>query len=269
MIAVVDRTADIQLAARELVAASSGFGGSSPYSPHIVLVNEFKRQDFIEAAINETLRLQSERSASKAPTQERSKPTLSNLKNCEIVHQQPNLTIVRLPNRNSILQSKFPARVLAIHSISSLDDAIDLITSKTSIPCLAAYHFGSAATGKYLSQFIEAQHTFINHVPHNLLIGPALPLSTTASDPRQRYPTTLFSVPRPVYINGPKTGTPKASAELIAEATTPLKRFKRHPGGGVGFFEQGFLINAGIVVVSTLTCTGTGLFWLWKWSRSL
>lgn len=266
VIAVVDRTADIQLAARELVAASSSFGGSSPYSPDIVLVNEFKRKDFIQAAISESLRLQNNKSASLT---EKSKPPLPTLKDCEMVHQQPNLTIVHRTKRSSILQSTTSARLLVLHSISSLDDAIDLINSKTSSPCLAAYHFGNPATGKYLSQFIPAQHTFINHVPRDLLIGPPIPLSTTGSDPKQRYPTTLFSVPRPVYIKETKTGAEKGAADLLAEATAPLKQFKRHPGGGVGFFEQGFLINAGFIVVSTLTCTGTGLFWLWKWSRTV
>lgn len=48
-VAVVDRTADIDLAARAITAARFGFGGTSPYTPDLVLVNEFVKKDFFEA----------------------------------------------------------------------------------------------------------------------------------------------------------------------------------------------------------------------------
>lgn len=47
--AVVDRTADVDLAARAIAAARFGFGGTSPYAPDLVLVNEFVKRDFFEA----------------------------------------------------------------------------------------------------------------------------------------------------------------------------------------------------------------------------
>lgn len=48
-VAVVDRTADIEAAARAITKARFSFGGTSPYAPDLVLVNEFVKQDFFEA----------------------------------------------------------------------------------------------------------------------------------------------------------------------------------------------------------------------------
>lgn len=48
-VAIVDRTADIQLAAKAITNARFSFGGTSPYAPDLVLVNEFVKQDFFEA----------------------------------------------------------------------------------------------------------------------------------------------------------------------------------------------------------------------------
>lgn len=48
-VAVVDRTADIDLAAKAITNARFSFGGTSPYAPDLVLVNEFVKQDFFEA----------------------------------------------------------------------------------------------------------------------------------------------------------------------------------------------------------------------------
>lgn len=49
-VAVVDRTSDIDRAARALVHARFAFKGRSPYAPDLVLVNEFVRKDFMQAA---------------------------------------------------------------------------------------------------------------------------------------------------------------------------------------------------------------------------
>ena len=48
-VAVVDRTADVQAAAQAITKARFSFGGTSPYAPDLVLVNEFVKQDFFEA----------------------------------------------------------------------------------------------------------------------------------------------------------------------------------------------------------------------------
>ena len=49
--AVVDRTADLDEAARALVHARFSFRGRSPYAPDFVLVNEFVKKDLLQALI--------------------------------------------------------------------------------------------------------------------------------------------------------------------------------------------------------------------------
>lgn len=48
-VAIVDRTADIDLAAKAITTARFSFGGTSPYAPDLVLVNEFVKKEFLEA----------------------------------------------------------------------------------------------------------------------------------------------------------------------------------------------------------------------------
>lgn len=55
VIAVVDRTANLQEAAEALVNARFSFGGRSPYAPDIVLVNEFVKKNFLEAVVRQSI----------------------------------------------------------------------------------------------------------------------------------------------------------------------------------------------------------------------
>lgn len=48
-VAIVDRSADVDEAAKAITAARFSFGGSSPYAPDLVLVNEFVKKAFFEA----------------------------------------------------------------------------------------------------------------------------------------------------------------------------------------------------------------------------
>jgi acyl-CoA reductase-like NAD-dependent aldehyde dehydrogenase len=48
-VALVDRSADIKMAARHIVRAKFHFKGRSPYAPDLVLVNEFAHQEFCQA----------------------------------------------------------------------------------------------------------------------------------------------------------------------------------------------------------------------------
>ena len=56
VIALVDRTADIESAASALVGARFSFGGRSPYAPDLVLVNEFILNDFSNAVAEKAAR---------------------------------------------------------------------------------------------------------------------------------------------------------------------------------------------------------------------
>ena len=48
-VAVVDRTANIEEAAKAIAKARFSFGGTSPYAPDLVLVNEYAKKEFFEA----------------------------------------------------------------------------------------------------------------------------------------------------------------------------------------------------------------------------
>lgn len=50
-IAIVDRAADIDQAAKSVVNARFSFQGTSPYSPDVVLVNDFVKASFMEACV--------------------------------------------------------------------------------------------------------------------------------------------------------------------------------------------------------------------------
>lgn len=55
-VAIVDRTARVEEAARALVAARFALGGRSVYSPDVILVNEFVMKPFVEATIQHASR---------------------------------------------------------------------------------------------------------------------------------------------------------------------------------------------------------------------
>ncbi|GAB1737206.1 hypothetical protein NU219Hw_g1138t1 [Hortaea werneckii] len=289
-VAVVDRTADISLAARELVAATFAFGGRSPYAPDYVLVNEFVKRAFLQAVVAECAKLNGleavNPSAEKGTKGQAMNDYVTSLRQADpqsrIVLQELKMAVLDLFDRTrASFTTKNEYPVMVVHGVRSLDDAIDLIGSSSSVSnrsALAAYHFGNPATGKYLSQFIDAGVSFVNHVPRELLVGPAFPTGYTV-ELQTRYPRELFTVHRPAYINSLASekkirevlvsSNRAASAQLVEAATAPLNVMRRHPGGGVGFFEQGFLMNAGFILTTTVSITGVGLYWLVKHGRSL
>lgn len=286
-VAVVDRTADVQIAASELVTARFSFGGRSPYAPEVVLVNEFRKRDFLQAVVSECVNFGSGvdmngHTKGKTASSNTVSDALSSLQKVDphlrTIIQETKLAVVDIDSRDAILQQSITAPILAVHAVKSLDDAIDLVGCRMERPCLAAYHFGSPAAGKYLSQFVDANISLINHIPRELLVGPALPTGHP-SVPAERYPLDLFTVPRPAFINSSRTAEQLSKAlmnsnnnavqKLLAEATKPLVESKRHPGGSLGFFEAGFLMNAGLILASTLTVSATGLIWWWRHTRPM
>jgi hypothetical protein len=56
-IAIVERDADLKLAARELVRARFALRGRSPYAPDLVFVNEWVKKSFLAAVVEEAIRL--------------------------------------------------------------------------------------------------------------------------------------------------------------------------------------------------------------------
>ena len=241
----------MKLAARELVAARFAFGGSSPYAPDLVLVNEFVKGEFLSAVVEESRKLVdaarvygSEKKRGKGNVAEKIEKFRKGDSKVKVVLEEVGAVVLDLPARGSeMLEIKTEVPVMAVHAIKSLDDAIDFIGSAEGGPALAAYHFGNPQVGKYLAQFIDARVSSVNHVPRDLLIGPARPV-TQISESSTTYTVEMFSLSRPAFIQ-PSTSSSEIAAalssangsaarKLLEQALSPLKAMKRKPGGGVG-----------------------------------
>lgn len=272
--AVVDRTADVRIAARELTAARFGFGGSSPYAPDLVLVNEFVKSDLLQALAEETRKIASSGEKSELSAPSRASGKIEALKkidpDMQIAVRKSKAVVVDLTARNpEMLHVKTSTPVLTVHAVKSLDNAIDSIGSANAGPALAAYHFGNAQVGKYLTQFIDARVSFINHVPRELLVGPAHPAGY-AVDPAARYPVEMFTLARPGFIQPSSADTQIAEAlaladsgaaqRLLEQALTPLKAMKRKLGGGVGMFGPNLWCRCSVLTLATQVSSSKASF---------
>lgn len=272
-IAVVDRTADVGLAASELVQAKLAFDGRSPYAPELVLVNEFVMEGFIQATLTA-----SGASSASVPdqTMARNEKTAAR----SLAMDLPKGTVTTTASGiglHQILKAKSKTSGLILHPIRSLDDAINLLDGHQAKPFLSAYHFSDFKSAKYLSQFVDAEVTFINQIPRQILMGPAAPKGHPCN-PHNRYPVSLFSQSRPAFVQTLPTNRELAAVlasrdnvsaqKLLQEAKQPLQAMKRSEGGGVGFFEQGILINASFILFSIVALSATGGWQLWKYRSS-
>ncbi|RDW83681.1 uncharacterized protein DSM5745_04007 [Aspergillus mulundensis] len=277
-VAIVDRTADIKSAAHSLVTARFAFGGRSTYCPDIVLVHEFAMKAFVEAIIHHSSKYLSgadgvERENAAVSNPRRSSPGLSTL---DAAYKDPSArvlvsgsgwAVVEVHDRQSVLlrrKEKVAEKVLILHPFTSLDDAIDLCAGSETLA--ATYAFATPASAKYLTQFIDAHVSFINHVPVDVLIGPAYPVNSAGRE--TRYSASSFQVPRPQFVTESSTahlaraildapaGGSKASVKIWEEALRPLPPTGQKTGPRIGFFEKGILTGLGITLVSVLGVVG-------------
>ncbi|GAB7351468.1 hypothetical protein MBLNU459_g2127t1 [Dothideomycetes sp. NU459] len=279
--AVVDRTANLDEAAKELINARFAFGGKSPYAPDIVFVNEFVKKDFLQALVRQSISVgETVRESGQKSKESGLKDLIGNLQkngDVRIIAQESSRAILDVKQRSAQLFDKVREPCLIVHAIRSLDDAIDLINNNSK-ELLAAYHWGKAGECKYLSQFIAAQVSFVNHVPTEILVGPAFP----ANHPvviSTRYPTALFTKPVPAFTMPSSKSKAVESAllaasasdratalrKLYAEATSALAKDKKQEKqirAHFGFFEQAMLFNLGWVLLTTAGTIGGGVYWL-------
>jgi aldehyde dehydrogenase (NAD+) len=289
VIAIVDRTADLASAAEQLVAARFAFGGTSPYAPDMVLVNEFIKKEFSEHVLRHSIRYLSgadnnvTNGSPKSPTQTAQKPTsrvaeaLKTLQESRswklnTLTQGDHGAVAELTNMSALPPSKVNQPLFCISPITSLEHAISLVDEELEHPrtLLAAYYFGTPSAGKYLSQFINADVSFINHVPYRLLLGPAAP-SNHPIDVEKRYTTQHFTRLSPAYISSPASQSAlsqvftskdsrKSAADLLAKSSQEIKEGKRAESIAIGYFEQGIFIGLGVYGIPVLTCIGASLF---------
>ncbi|GES64003.1 aldehyde dehydrogenase PutA [Aspergillus terreus] len=267
-VAVVDRTAHINEAAEALVTARFAFSGRSPYAPDVVLVQEFAMKAFVESVIQHASKLlagQNGEARKNAVNSGRSSPGASLVDlarkdpSCRILVSGTGWGIIEVQDRKSpLLQRKVDERVLILHPTTSLDDAIDFSNCMGTLT--ATYAFAIPSAAKYLTQFIDAYISWVNHVPLDMLIGPALPVNSVLSD--TRYTPELMQVTRPQYITqSSKTalvkavlGTSKMGDTAWKEAISPLPSTKQRAGFHIGFFEQG-IITGGLITLFSLLAT--------------
>lgn len=287
VVAIVDRTADLVSAAENLVTARFAFGGSSPYAPDLVFVNEYVKKEFLEYVLKfvipylaSSADVESSNGAPKSPSSghqkgSRTSDALTTVQSStswrtSVVTQGSNGAIVDLSNL-SVLPTKSNTAIFAVSAITSLEHAISLIDEdiEDGSELLAGYYFGTPATGKYLAQFIQADLSVVNHVPYHLLLGPAAPVFH-AVDVEARYTKDQFTRVSPALIKptGPHAlasvlggkDSRRAAAEALSKATQEIKEKKRADWIAIGYFEQGILIGLGLYGIPLLACIGTGLF---------
>jgi aldehyde dehydrogenase (NAD+) len=287
VVAIVDRTADLVSAAENLVTARFAFGGSSPYAPDLVFVNEYVKKEFLEHVLKFAipyLASSADVESNGAPTSpssghQKGSRTSDALKTVQsntswrtsVVTQGSSGAIVDLSSL-SALPAKSNTAIFAVSAITSLEHAISLIDEdvEASSELLAGYYFGTPAAGKYLAQFIQANLSAVNHVPYRLLLGPAAP-AYHAIDVDARYTKDQFTRMSPALIKPASShaalsrvlggkDSRRVATEALSKATQEIKEKKRADWIAIGYFEQGILIGLGLYGIPLLACIGTGLF---------
>ncbi|KAJ5507606.1 hypothetical protein N7527_009749 [Penicillium freii] len=167
VVAVVDRTANINHAAEALVSARFSFGGRSPYAPDLVFVNEYIKESFLMALVQASVSFplsastihEDEGRPEKDQEEREGLRVLSSLGRGEIV-EADRLDPKALPDT-------LTGGPLLVHTVRSLDHAIDLSNLVGNLR--GAYVFAHEKSAKYLTQFINADVSFVNHIPVEVL----------------------------------------------------------------------------------------------------
>lgn len=157
---------------------------------------------------------------------------------------------------------------------------------------LALYTFSDPATAKFLSQQLNALTSFANFIPSHILVGPAAPNTPVPAPPHHKYSSNMFSSPRPQYIALPAPSNDLALIDDVlarfhepagqslallklrekvvgrdGKAAKLLKPKKAQPKGSqLGFFEQGILLGAGLVLTLVISTVVGGI---WVLRRSI
>ncbi|KAK4444446.1 Aldehyde/histidinol dehydrogenase [Podospora aff. communis PSN243] len=277
VVAVVDRTADVEEAARAITRARFSFGGGSPYAPDLVLVNEFVKTKFYEACSRYATRAFADRQSSSA---EELGPVDMAVEKAEAQKQVVSFggqgfKLLDILDRDTPLSKmKITGQYLPIATCSSLVDAV--FSQEFENPLLAGYFFADPPSAKYLAQYLPCHISCVNHIPTQLLLGPAAPVSH-GPDLAHRYNAEMFSLPRPQYFVSPAPtdvvrvaedllgGKGAASQKLRALATRPLK-----PTGQpktletLDFFASGLFLSGGLFLALVLPTIGSASYVLAK-----
>lgn len=152
-VAIVDRSADLASAAESIATARFAYGGNSPYAPDLILVNEFVKSQFLRELMQATMDQISLRvSVDAKSSPSRNTQQTASLIAAEIEGKRATSlssigegSLVDVNSRydrsyvlsdrkdtniayrgSQLLQSKIRGYNVLLHSVRSLDDAIDL-----------------------------------------------------------------------------------------------------------------------------------------------
>ncbi|KAJ5653299.1 aldehyde dehydrogenase PutA [Penicillium lividum] len=276
-VAIVDRTANVAEAATDLVISRFAFNGRSPYSPDIILVNEFCVQAFVDLLVKEApgymgRGLQDAKKVLKRGDAPSLLEQITSEDSSRIIVSGTGWAVAQVHDRKSyLLRSKIDERLLLVHTVSSLDDAINFCNSMGTLN--ATYTFAAPAAAKYVSESIDAGVAWINHVPLDMLVGPVLPCNVAFSQ-ETRYTIDLFQVSRGQILHR-SSNTSLAKSVLCSARTShvqaslrqvlvPLPSLKQRPGHKIGFFEQGFVTGASLILSSLVAIGVVAGYRVWK-----
>ncbi|KAJ5751894.1 hypothetical protein N7520_008811 [Penicillium odoratum] len=276
-VAIVDRTANLADAVTDLVISRFAFNGRSPYSPDVILVHEFCAQAFVELLVKESPSyLGCGSQQTKKVVKRGDGPSLLEQipsdDSTRVIVSGTGWAVAQVQDRKShFLKSKIDERLLLIHTVSSLDDAINFCNSMGTLN--ATYTFAAPAAAKYVSESIDAGVAWINHFPHDMLVGPVLPCNV-AFGQKTRYTTDLFQVSRGQIQH--RSSNTSLAKDVLGSASTshvqaslhqvlaPLPPMQQRPGHKIGFFEQGF-VTGGSLILSSLVAIGVAAgYRVWK-----
>lgn len=164
-VAIVDRTADVNKAAREIFHANTFFLGRGPYAPDLILVNEFVGDELINQLHALSLQNKPKTSGgnSKANGKLDARPRAEKLRARIFISEKMSANFdIKSPAHKE-------ASAIPVVAVTSLDCAIDFLLNAYPKGISALYLFGTPAQTKYLGQFIPAQVNFINYIPATLL----------------------------------------------------------------------------------------------------
>ncbi|THW54895.1 hypothetical protein D6D20_09879 [Aureobasidium pullulans] len=286
IVAIVDRTTQVENAVKEIFASRMQYGGQSNYAVDQVFVNEFVAHEFL-AALRKQFSIHAEAldqivndtHARDDRPEKQSLHSKFDTDHCEVIGSQGNARAVLVNSRSSqLLHEKIEGRLLVVHKITSLDDVIDLILSRDEM-LNALFTFADGPEAKYLSQFIPSAVTFVNHIPAELLIGPTGPTGYPVR-PDLRYVREMFEEPSPQIVpegkihaasNVWKLRNTSRSAAILAHASAPLRPIDQAAAGAWGFFETGVLLGAAVYILPVIlgTIAGATYTGVWAYRRIL
>ncbi|EGY19352.1 uncharacterized protein VDAG_09812 [Verticillium dahliae VdLs.17] len=248
IIAVVERDADVDEAARSLVTARFSLRGKSAYAPDLVLVNEWIRKDFLAALSRQSIALG----------------------NSYVSETRP----AKASASSNLVQEVMKGGSGSVHSTSQYGAIVEIEESFGRLS--AAYVYTAPGAAKYICQFLNASICLVNHIPLKLLSPTDHSFSPDTLTP---YSERHFTLAKGQFIEPTKDGqrlaqlffeaSPKGCQILHEEASAALKDMNRvKKGGDIGFFNQG-IVTGGIIVLSTaISCTGLLCYYLVKVARS-